>query len=166
MTMSCRAGGRVSSHRKSVRPAAEQAAAMITAVKVAVQARSEGFLVLHHVLGLAAARSEYNAGARQDGAPSPGVTPWIKFVAGACQPLPLCTERHLRSGQRPGTAPAAAGPARRRRVAPRGLLMNPSIKHMWSLPGSRPAAVAPIGPRRVLFARCSRRVGRGSKPWH
>ena len=67
---------------------------MITAVKVAVQARSEGFLVLHHVLGLAAARSEYNAGARQDGAPSPGVTPWIKFVAGACQPLPLCTERH------------------------------------------------------------------------
>ena len=90
-----RAGGRVSSHRKSVRPAAEQAAAMITAVKVAVQARSEGFLVLHHVLGLAAARSEYNAGARQDGAPSPGVTPWIKFVAGACQPLPLCTERHL-----------------------------------------------------------------------
>ena len=70
MTMSCRAGGRVSSHRKSVRPAAEQAAAMITAVKVAVQARSEGFLVLHHVLGLAAARSEYNAGARQDGAPS------------------------------------------------------------------------------------------------
>ena len=29
---------------------------MITAVKVAVQARSEGFLVLHHVLGLAAAR--------------------------------------------------------------------------------------------------------------
>ena len=61
---------------------------MITAVKVAVQARSEGFLVLHHVLGLAAARSEYNAGARQDGAPSPGVTPWIKFVAGACQPLP------------------------------------------------------------------------------
>jgi hypothetical protein len=35
---------------------------MITAVKVAVQARSEGFLVLHHVLGLAAARSEYNAG--------------------------------------------------------------------------------------------------------
>ena len=31
-----RAGGRVSSHRKSVRPAAEQAAAMITAVKVAV----------------------------------------------------------------------------------------------------------------------------------
>ena len=45
---------------------------MITAVKVAVQARSEGFLVLHHVLGLAAARSEYNAGARQDGAPSPG----------------------------------------------------------------------------------------------
>jgi len=62
MTMSCRAGGRVSSHRKSVRPAAEQAAAMITAVKVAVQARSEGFLVLHHVLGLAAARSEYNAG--------------------------------------------------------------------------------------------------------
>ena len=95
MTMSCRAGGRVSSHRKSVRPAAEQAAAMITAVKVAVQARSEGFLVLHHVLGLAAARSEYNAGARQDGAPSPGVTPWIKFVAGACQPLPLCTERHL-----------------------------------------------------------------------
>jgi hypothetical protein len=95
MTMSCRAGGRVSSHRKSVRPAAEQAAAMITAVKVAVQARSEGFLVLHHVLGLAAARSEYNAGARQDGVPSPGVTPWIKFVAGACQPLPLCTERHL-----------------------------------------------------------------------
>ena len=70
-----RAGGRVSSHRKSVRPAAEQAAAMITAVKVAVQARSEGFLVLHHVLGLAAALSEidlaaYNAGARQDGAPS------------------------------------------------------------------------------------------------
>ena len=52
---------------------------MITAVKVAVQARSEGFLVLHHVLGLAAARSEYNAGARQDGAPSPGVTPWIKW---------------------------------------------------------------------------------------
>ena len=51
---------------------------MITAVKVAVQARSEGFLVLHHVLGLAAAPSEidapaaYNAGARQDGAPSPG----------------------------------------------------------------------------------------------
>ena len=74
---------------------------MITAVKVAVQARSEGFLVLHHVLGLAAAPSEidapaaYNAGARQDGAPSPGVTPWIKYVAGACQPLPLCTERHL-----------------------------------------------------------------------
>ena len=30
---------------------------MITAVKVAVQARSEGFLVLHHVLGLAAARA-------------------------------------------------------------------------------------------------------------
>ena len=88
-------GHAVASLLKSVRPAAEQAAAMITAVKVAVQARSEGFLVLHHVLGLAAARSEYNAGARQDGAPSPGVTPWIKFVAGACQPLPLCTERHL-----------------------------------------------------------------------
>ena len=35
---------------------------------------------------------------------------------------------------------------------------------MGSLPGSRPAAVAPIGPRRVLFARCLRRVGRGSKP--
>ena len=31
---------------------------MITAVKVAVQARSEGFLVLHHVLGLTAARSD------------------------------------------------------------------------------------------------------------
>ena len=34
---------------------------MITAVKVAVQARSEGFLVLHHVLGLAAALSEIYA---------------------------------------------------------------------------------------------------------
>ena len=55
-------GHAVASLLKSVRPAAEQAAAMITAVKVAVQARSEGFLVLHHVLGLAAARSEYNAG--------------------------------------------------------------------------------------------------------
>ena len=34
---------------------------MITAVKVAVQARSEGFLVLHHVLGLAAALSDISA---------------------------------------------------------------------------------------------------------
>ena len=32
--------------------------AMITAVKVAVQARSDAYLVLHHVLGLAAARSD------------------------------------------------------------------------------------------------------------
>ena len=54
-------GHAVASLLKSVRPAAEQAAAMITAVKVAVQARSEGFLVLHHVLGLAAALSEIDA---------------------------------------------------------------------------------------------------------
>ena len=52
-------GHAVASLLKSVRPAAEQAAAMITAVKVAVQARSEGFLVLHHVLGLAAALARF-----------------------------------------------------------------------------------------------------------
>ena len=69
-----------------------------------------------------------------------------------------------RSGQRPGTAPAAAGPARRRGVAPRVLVVISNKICMGSLPGSRPAAVAPIGPRRVLFARCLRRVGRGSKP--
>ena len=52
---------------------------MITAVKVAVQARLEGFFkysITSSGLALAAARSEmmlelHNAGARQDGAPTP-----------------------------------------------------------------------------------------------
>ena len=40
---------------------------MITAVKVAVQARSDAYLALHHVLGLAAARSDLGlAAARSD----------------------------------------------------------------------------------------------------
>ena len=72
--------------------------------------------------------------------------------------------RRFSASERPGTAPAAAGPARRRGVAPRGLVMISNKIWMGSLPGSRSAAVAPIGPRRVLFARCPRRVGRGSKP--
>jgi len=55
---------------------------------------------------------------------------------------------------RPGTAPAAAEPHRRRGVAPKGLVMISNKICMWSLPRSRSAAVAPIGPRRVLIARC------------
>jgi len=37
-----------------------------------------------------------------------------------------------RSGQGPGIAPAAHELARRRGVAPRGLVMDPSINYMWS----------------------------------
>ena len=58
---------------------------------------------------------------------------------------------------RPGTAPAAAEPHRRTAVAPKGLVMMSNkicMLCMWSLPRSRSAAVAPIGPRRVLIARC------------
>ena len=54
---------------------------------------------------------------------------------------------------RPGTAPAAAEPRRRRGVAPRGLAIDPSIKHMWSLPGFRSAADAARGHRAMRTRR-------------
>ena len=73
-----------------------------------------------------------------------------------CVPRPggrSCGDSRPRSGQRPGTAPAAAGPSRRRGVAPRSLAMDPSIKHMWSLPGFRSAADAARGHRAMRTRR-------------
>ena len=52
---------------------------------------------------------------------------------------------------RPGTAPAAAEPRRRRGVAPRGLAIVSNEICMGPVPGFRCAADAPIAPRRVAL---------------